>query len=137
MRLLLLLTLSVLSLSAQQDLAKLNDEWAKATLAGDVKTLERLAADDLVYTHTNGKVDNKATLLASLREGSLKYLQFDTGETKVQQYGDVALLFSRPTLKLTGGGQGERTLTPRFLRVWVKRGGRWQMVAHQSTAEQR
>ena len=43
------------------------------TVKGDYKALDALLADDLIYVHSNGNVDNEKTFLESLTSGRSKY----------------------------------------------------------------
>lgn len=53
-------------------------------------------------------------------------------EIQVRVFGDVALATARGTAK--GRYQGQDASGQfRYLRVWIKRRGRWQAVAAQST----
>ena len=48
-----------------------------ALLAADTKSLDRLLADDLRYTHSNGKVETKAIHIDAFA-GGLRYARFQT-----------------------------------------------------------
>ena len=77
-------------------------------------------------------MDTKASFMASLKAGSLKYESLDREEIKVTMFGDTALVTCKATVRLMSKGQPV-TLVMRLLHVYVKEKGRWQMVAHQST----
>jgi hypothetical protein len=48
-----------------------------AQVAKDLPTLEIIYADDLIYTHSNGHQDDKASYLASIANGQSRYDQVD------------------------------------------------------------
>lgn len=101
-------------------------------VAGDYDGLAALLADDLVYTHSNARVDTKESYLAPLRAGSTRYLEFTPGELSVRVYGHTAVIVGRAqTRALVSGEQRRNDL--RFTDVWVQRDGRWQLVAWQAT----
>lgn len=103
-----------------------------AMVAADIGALERLLADELTYTHTTGTTDSKAELLASLSSGTLKYLSIEPQEMRARPYGEAGVVTGRAAMKVRAGGQ-ELALRIAFTDVYVRRDGRWQMVAWQST----
>ena len=95
-----------------------------------------LLADELTYTHSNGRVETKEQFLAALASGALEYLAIvSEGESAVRLYadGEVGLIAgaARVTVR-TGGREGAVTL--RYTSVYVHRDGRWQLVAWHSSA---
>jgi ketosteroid isomerase-like protein len=111
-------------------------ERFKAQEKNDFPALERLLADDLVYTHSSGNVDSKASYIDSLRSGKSRYLKIAPDDLKVRVIGDLALIHGRGVFTLetnVNGQKGENPLKLSFLDVWQKRGGKWQMIAWQST----
>jgi ketosteroid isomerase-like protein len=64
--------------------------------------------------------------------GSLKYESLKFDEIKVHAYGDTAVVTGRSTA--TGKDNGKEFAGQfRYTRVYVKRQGRWQIVATQAT----
>jgi ketosteroid isomerase-like protein len=115
---------------------KLELERFKAQETNDFAALERLLADDLVYTHSSGAVDTKAAYIESLRSGKSKYLRITPEDLKVRTMGDLVLIHGRGQFVLeamVNGQKGENPLHLSFLDVWQKKGGKWQMIAWQST----
>ena len=105
--------------------------WAKAIVVKDYPALEKILSDDINYAHSDGHKDTKASYLDSLKSGKQKYLKAEPEDVTVKIYGNTAVLTEK--LKLiseTNGNRSEPTLS--ILHVYVKRGGQWQLVAHQS-----
>jgi len=113
----------------QDELKALDQRWADAVLHTDVAALGRILSDDLVYTHTDGHTENKAQFIESVRQGKTQYQSIEFDESNARQFGNTAVIVSRARVKVKIDGQ-ERNLHPRFLRVYVKHNGVWQMVAH-------
>jgi ketosteroid isomerase-like protein len=111
-------------------------ERFQAQVKNDFAALERLLADDLVYTHSSGNVDTKAAYIDSLRSGKSKYLRITPEDLKVRTLGDLVLIHGRGQFVLetmVNGQKGENPLHLSFLDVWQKKNGKWQMIAWQST----
>ena len=118
--------------AAGPDVQKLDAERFDAMIRGDALALDRLLADDLVYTHASGKVDSKASFLDDIKAGQLRYKSFRPEEPKLRVYGDTAVATGLASVEVNNHGQ-ELSMKLRYTDVWVNRGGQWQMVAWQST----
>ena len=109
-------------------------ERMQAMVRGDVEALGRLLPDDLTYTHASGVVDTKASLLASIKSGKLKYKSIDPGQPHVRIYGNTAVLTGTATVQVESTMAGPAPFQIHFTDVYVKKGtGPWQAVAWQST----
>ncbi len=117
---------------AVDQVRKTDQQWADATLHGDAAALNRIMADDLRYVHGNASVQNKKEFIDSLKTGDLVYHSIDMQEVDVRVFGDSAIVMSKPRMSIKMGGQ-EQKFEARFLRVYVKRKGTWQLLAHQAT----
>jgi uncharacterized protein (TIGR02246 family) len=116
----------------RDDVAAAEKKRFAAMIAGDLDTLGALLADDLTYVHSSGRVDSKAQFLDSLRTGRQKYFEIAPEDTSVRVFGDTAVSTGRSAMHVSAGGQDMR-FRIQFTDVWVRRNGRWQMVAWQST----
>src|SRR5262245_25015749 len=134
MRLAALLILFVTAVLADDvsDVKKTDQQWADAILRRDAATLDRILADDLRYVHGNASVQNKKEFLDSIKAGDLAYHTFEFQDVDVRVFGDTAVVMSKPRMSITMNGQDQK-FEARFLRVYVKRGGVWRLVAHQAT----
>ena len=107
-------------------------EWTEAHLHGEVAILERLMAEDYIKIQPNGSVAGKAEVLATYQPGLRSWEHAQGDEYDVRLYGETAVVIGRWTARGVNNGQRFDYVT-RFLSVYVKRDGRWQMVAEQST----
>ena len=97
----------------------------------DLSALDELLADDLIYTHSSGQPDTKAQFVEALRTGKTRYVKIAPADTIVTTFGDTSLIRGRAHLMIENqSGKSEFTIS--YLDVWLKRGGKWQMVAWQS-----
>ena len=111
---------------------KLEHEWADAVKRRDVEKIDRLEADDFAFTGPGGVVWSKARALETIKSGDLEIDSFELSDVKVRLYGDTAVVTFR--VLWTGRFRGLDISGPqRMTDVWVKRAGRWQCVASQST----
>jgi len=120
------------SSAATPDVQRLESQRFDAMVRGDTAALDGLLADDLVYTHSSGKVDSKASLIDDIKAGRLRYKVIRPEDPRLGVYGDTAVATGQAAVEVNNRGQ-ELNMKLRYIDVWVKRGGRWQMVAWQST----
>lgn len=110
--------------------------FEKARLAAfaqaDKPTFDRMMADNATVTHSSGGVSNKADLMGVMRpstpENPLPALTIE--EPQVRLYGDAAVMTG---LLVETAKDGRRELVLRFTNTYIRKDGRWQMVAGQLT----
>ena len=118
--------------ATEQELLKATQALGEAsTIKKDRATMERLYADDYMYTHSNGTVHNKAQDIAESMSPDIAWTAHKSEDLKVQVYGNVAVVTGVSTL--TGSAKGYVSGPRRFTEVWVRRNRRWQEVSGQST----
>lgn len=110
----------------------LDREWAKACVQADLGKLEQVMSDDLTYTHSTGQTQTKAEFIANIRDGKTRYHSIEFQQSSVRIYENSAVSTNDVRVNLTADGR-EVTVHARFLHIWVKQNGRWQLVAHQGT----
>jgi hypothetical protein len=127
--LLLVLTASLFAAEPADAVREASAGWRRAVIQQDGAALQRMLADDLTYSHANGKTNqNKAEYIAAVTKGPGHYESFDESDTKIRVYGKTAVLTGYVTVK-TVNAPAYRVRT---LEVYVENNGRWQMTAHQS-----
>ena len=137
MRHLLLALLAVLTCSAAEhpELARVhaaNDARVAAMLAPTREKLEAVLSPDLRYTHSNGQVDTKASLTASLLGGEAKYVSYKYSERSFKfPAPDVALMAGRLEVQAVVDGVSMTTGIS-YLAVWRLEQGQWKFLAWQS-----
>jgi ketosteroid isomerase-like protein len=103
-----------------------------AMIAQDFAALDRLLADDLLYTHSNAVTDTKAEYLAALRSGKYRYKAARCEGVTVRIHGTTAIVNGRGFLEVDVEG-APRSLANAFTNVWVRAPEGWRMTAWQST----
>jgi ketosteroid isomerase-like protein len=119
-----------------RELVRLESVWNEAHEKGDATVLEKLWADDLVVTVPRMPVMSKSEVLGFARSGRMKFQRYQTSDLKVRVYGDAAVVSGRLQRTRT---LGDKTVNDdwRFTKFYVRREGRWQVVAfHASEAAQ-
>jgi uncharacterized protein (TIGR02246 family) len=117
---------------AEQEIRRIETRRFEALTRGDMAWLEEIMADDAVYTHATGVLETKTEYLAKMKSGEVKYESFAPEEFQVRVYDTAAVLTGIARVRAHVAGEA-RNLRLRFTDVYVKQGGRWRMVAWQST----
>jgi ketosteroid isomerase-like protein len=116
----------------RQMIIDLDKKRMTAMAQKDVATLNTLLADDLVYTHSSARLDTKKSLIGAMESGSTVYTSVEPSDVKAQDLGDTVVLTGSCRISVTSGGR-PNSFGVRFTDVYANKGGRWQMVAWQST----
>jgi ketosteroid isomerase-like protein len=117
----------------EETIRKLEDEFAAAYGRNDADTLDRLWASDYTFVNPAGQVLTKAQRLAMLRSGEVKIEAYSRDDESIRIYGNTAVVTYHSTVKAQRNGT-EIGSQRRVITVLVKREGRWQAVAQQSTS---
>jgi len=118
--------------NAEQEIRAVFDQINDALLKGDAAAWGKLAADDSTSIGADGKVLSKAEVVDAIRAGKIKYESSDTSDIKIRVYGDTAVLTDTSSIKARRGDL-DMSGQYRNVRVFVKRGGKWQQVLAQRT----
>lgn len=130
----LLFTLTLVKAQSVDEKAVVAAEKARfdAQVSKNAEVLNQLLAEDMVYVHSNGNVDNKQSYIQSIKDGNSTYNSIDIQEQKVRMYGKTAIVNGVCYIKrpLVDGKNNDLKL--RYTDAYVKKDGRWQMVTWQS-----
>ena len=107
--------------SVEDQLIRLDKAWTHAELKGDKSAAAALIADDYLGTTQRGETENKTQYLASVVPNAD---MVKSDDYKVRIFGNMAIMTHRGTVS------GVRNIQFRSTHVWMKRSGKWQVVAH-------
>lgn len=114
------------------DVLKAEDSRYAAQTSNDFDSMQRLFGDDLVYIHSSGVVDDKASYIERQRSNALHYRAMRRSNVKVRVYGCLAIVTGNGSFDITLKGQ-DSTVELLFHSIWVKRGSAVQFVSWEST----
>jgi uncharacterized protein DUF4440 len=115
-----------------EKIIELDRQRMAATAEKDVSKLDRIIADDLIYTHSSARVDTKKTLIGAMESGATVYTAVEPSDVVAQDLGDAVVLTGVAAISVKSGGV-PNSFRVRFVDVYANRGGQWQMVTWQST----
>lgn len=117
---------------ADPEIVALEAQLRRAQLDADVATLDRLIADELLFTGPDGQLGTKAQDLAAHGSGVVRFRTHEPEELRVRRVGsDVAIVALRTRLEVEVGGTLVRG-TYRYTRIWARENdATWRVVGGQ------
>lgn len=115
----------------EQEINQIEEQRYQTMVTADTQGLAQILADEFVYHQPTGNVASKAMYLQQIGSGKVKIKTFERYGVTVHVYGDTATAMGSTRLDIELEGQA-RKVDLAYLNVWVKRDGRWQLVARQS-----
>ena len=136
--LLLSLTLSCQNRSnhAQEELLKVERDFAAAVLSNDADAIGKFLTDDWAIVDADGGVIDKTRFLSVIKSGTLVHEEMELDDLTVRAYGNSAVVTTVTSTKGKFAGK-EFTNQDRATDFFVKRDGRWQCVFSQLTTFKR
>jgi hypothetical protein len=102
----------------------------KALLTDDVALAEAVLGDDLIFTNTQGRADDKKTYIANRRAAQVKFVTLEDSDLEVRIFSPEVALLRGIARSLTLVGGKERISNHGFVSIWVKRNGDWVLSSY-------
>ena len=122
----------------EPEVRKLERAWLDAYEQHDERAMDAIVADDFAITFPNGSMQSKAQIMVMLKRPPATggpVMKFHTEDVKARTYGDTVILTGRVITEYQRDGQTTSKEEQRYTDTYVKRNGRWQVVAsHLSNA---
>jgi ketosteroid isomerase-like protein len=116
----------------EEELLKLENEFAEAIVKNDPEAIGRLVADDWIIIDPDGGIVDRTRFFEVIKSGALTHDMMESEDIRVRVYGDSAVVTAVTRTKGKFMGQ-EFSTQERATDVFVKRDGRWQCVLTQLT----
>ncbi|HET9799191.1 MAG TPA: nuclear transport factor 2 family protein [Gemmatimonadaceae bacterium] len=112
-----------------EEIVALESEIRAAQLDANVAALDRLIADELLFTGPDGRLGTKQQDLDSHGSAAIRFRAHEPQELRIRRVGaDVALVALRAKLAVEVGGAIVEGIY-RYTRVWAReRDGQWRVV---------
>jgi ketosteroid isomerase-like protein len=125
----------VLAASADEDVVAKNVEaFRAAQVAADAKAFDALCAAELSYSHSDGRVEDKATFIANATNGKSKFLSLAYEEPKIHVVGPAAIVRFHWVGESQSVADGKKSATNlHILMNWQKQGSDWKLLSRAST----
>lgn len=103
----------------------------KAMIDGDKTALENIAADELSYGHSSGKMQNKAEFVDGIASGASDFVTIDLTDQTIKVAGNTAIVRHKLAAQTNDGGK-PGSVNLGILLIWQKQKGKWKLLARQA-----
>ena len=117
----------------EDEIGKKVEAFRAAQAAGNADGIAPLCAEELSYSHSSGSVDDKAKLLAGVKNATYKWISLEYKNPTVRIVGPAAIV------RFNFVGEQEFTdgkKTPQNLAIlmnWQKQGNDWKLLSRSAT----
>lgn len=128
-------TLPALAESPDEEAVVKNVEaFRKAQIAADPKALDVLCAAELSYSHSDARVEDKATFIANATNGKSKFLSLEYKDPQIRVVGPAAIVRFHWVGESEAVADGKKSSTNlHILMNWQKQGSDWKLLTRAST----
>jgi hypothetical protein len=124
----------------EAEIIRLEREWADSNKTHSSEAVKRILADNAVIVYPDGSTGSKDVEIKTIESGSISADSYEMLDTKVTVIdADSAFITGRGVIKngknVVPGQKKPIDISGeyRFLDVYAKRDGKWQVVASQAT----
>ena len=120
---------------AEEDaVAKSLEAFRAAQFAANPEILASLCAAELSYSHSDGRIEDKATFIANATNGKSKFLSLAYQEPSIRVVGNAAIVRFHWVGEAESIPDGKKSATNlHILMNWQKQGAEWKLLSRGST----
>jgi ketosteroid isomerase-like protein len=120
---------------ADEDAVGKNVEaFRAAQFAADAKALDGLCAAELSYSHSDARIEDKATFIANATSGKSKWLSLEYQDVSIRVVGPAAIVRFHWVGESEAAADGKKSTTNlHVLMNWQKQGADWKLLSRAST----
>lgn len=113
---------------AEKEVVATDADWATAYRTCDSKLMDRILHENIMFIHAHARVDTKPILMKSFACTKPREQAMIQPLRVVMTSPETAVLEGAMTL-----GSPAQPITSLITRVYVREGGFWRLIAHQTT----
>jgi hypothetical protein len=118
----------------EEAVARKVEAFRLAQIAADPKALGALCADELSYSHSSGKVEDKATFITNATDGKSKFLSIEYKDPTIKVVGPAAIVRFHWLGEQEMAADGKKVSTNlHILMNWQKQGDEWKLLSRAAT----
>jgi ketosteroid isomerase-like protein len=118
----------------EEAVAKNVEAFRAAQVAADAKALDGLCAAELSYSHSDARVEDKATFIANATDGKSKFLSLAYQDITIRVVGPAAIVRFHWVGESEAVADGKKSSTNlHVLANWQKQGADWKLLSRAST----
>ena len=107
------------------------EELRKAMVDADKGTLQNIAADELSYGHSSGKIEDKSAFVEAITNGQSDFKSITLSEQTIKVRDNVAIVRHKLFAETNDGGK-PGTANIGVMLIWQKQKDEWKLIARQA-----
>ena len=119
--------------SAEDAVAAVEQRRIDAWMAANINALDASIDEQCTHIESNGPARTQAAFLEDVAKRAFSFALCEIAENHIRLFGDTAVVAGTYRHIVRVRGPAQPVKHARHLRVYVHRGGRWKLVAHQAT----
>jgi ketosteroid isomerase-like protein len=126
--------------ATSRELTTMLNAFLQDAATNNVSGFDRFFADDVIYTHSAGTVTNKSDIIKSVTAGAARpprtdrQTKYSAEDITIHEYPDTAIVaFRLVSDEEHTAGTPPTITTYRNTGTFLRRNGKWQVIAWQST----
>jgi len=117
----------------EEAVAKNVTAFREAQVAADPKALDALCAAELSYSHSDGRVEDKATFITNATKPRTGSRAVEYRDVKTRVVGDAAIVRFQWVSESESADGKKSTLNLHILMNWQKQGSEWKLLSRAAT----
>jgi ketosteroid isomerase-like protein len=114
--------------------AKNVEAFRKAQIAADAKAFDALCAAELSYSHSDARIEDRATFVKNATSGKSKFLLLEYKDPQIHVVGPAAIVRFHWVGQSESIPEGKKSDTNlHVLMNWQKQGSDWKLLSRAST----
>lgn len=113
--------------------AKNVEAFRAAQVAADAKALDALCAAELSYSHSDARVEDKATFITNATKPRTGSRAVEYRNVKTRVVGDAAIVRFQWVSESESADGKKSTLNLHILMNWQKQGAEWKLLSRAAT----
>jgi ketosteroid isomerase-like protein len=126
-------------MSAQDEVLAMQKKFTDACVAADGATLNKVMADNAIFIHGNGVMQDKSQFVDAITTGKLGVSQYDLKDPKVVEFDGGAIVTGLVDFGIkppAGSANPPMVLHFRGSAVWLHSASGWRLIFDQDTTLQ-
>ena len=113
------------------DIEKSMEALSAAIIAADQKALDSMTMNEIVYAHSDGRVQDKKEFIDALVTGKSAFTKIQLSDQKITFIGDMAFVSNHMSADIAPSGKPAHVELNIFY-VWKKDGNTWKLLARKA-----
>jgi ketosteroid isomerase-like protein len=123
-------------MSAEDEVLAMQKKFTDACVAADGATLNQVMADNAIFIHGNGMMQEKPQFIDAITSGKLPVSQYDVKDPKVVEFAGGAIVTGLVDFGIkppAGSSAPPRVLHFRGSSIWLHSPSGWRLIFDQDT----